>query len=130
MGSKKTSGIVICLLWDFGKVKTSREHRPADTKRSQMDYKKTSVFFKKKILTTYAFSFWKTCKNVLMLVFFGPFTRFFALFKMGKNPEKSEKCPKNRIFSIFSLCSATLFPIFQCYTKCSQYYILWLKIKT
>jgi hypothetical protein len=36
-----------------------------------------------------------------MLVFFGPFTRFFALFEMEKNRKKSKKWPKNRVFSSF-----------------------------
>ena len=53
-----------------------------------------------------------------MLVFFGPFTRFFALFKNVQNRKKSEKCPKNRIFQSFSLCSAAFFPTFLHYAKC------------
>jgi hypothetical protein len=65
-----------------------------------------------------------------MLVFFGPFTRFFALFEMEKNRKKSEKLPKNRVFSSFFLCSAALFLIFPCYTICLYFYILGFKIKT
>jgi hypothetical protein len=118
-GSKKTSGNVTIMLTKIEKVKKSREHRPAESKRSKMEQKKTSVFGIFMGLTAHAHSFQKMRKKVLMLVFFGPFTRFFHFFEMVKNPKKMEKCPKNRDFSSFSLCSAALFVTFMLYAKCS-----------
>ena len=56
--------------------------------------KKTSDFILKNCQTMYAFIFRKTHKNVLMLVFFGPFTRFFHFFnfrKIQKNPKNVRK---------------------------------------
>jgi hypothetical protein len=60
-------------------------------------------------------------KKALMLVFFGPFSRFFSLFEIRKIRKKSEKYPKNRIFFIFFLCSAVIFSCTLCYTKCWQF---------
>ena len=44
-GSKKTSGNVTCLLTKIEKDKMSREHRPADTMRSKMNQKKNNFLF-------------------------------------------------------------------------------------
>ena len=54
-GSKKTSGNVTCLLTKIEKDKMSREHRPADTMRSKMNRKKNSILFFENYQTIYAF---------------------------------------------------------------------------
>jgi len=161
MVSKKTSGIVICLLsenvqvkWPhcihladengvkknerkcylfaLGIWKSQNDARasPRRYKTVQNGFQKNERFQKIKFPHHTCFHFWKTWKKALMLVFFGPFTRFFALFKNVQNRKKSEKWPKNRVFSSFSLCSAALFLIFPRYTLCLYFYILDFKIKT
>jgi len=87
----------------------SPEHRPAESKSAKMEQKKTSVFDFFSSLTTDAHAFRKTRKKALMLVFFGPFSRFFSFFEIRKIRKKSEKCPKNRIFFIFSYALRYIF---------------------
>jgi hypothetical protein len=41
---------------------------------------------------------YNTTKKSAYARFFGPYYQYFGLFKMSKNPKKSEKCLKNRIF--------------------------------
>ncbi len=90
------------MLTKIEKVKKSREHRPAESKRSKMEQKKTSVFGIFMGLTAHAHSFQKMRKKVLMLVFFGPFTRFFSLFEIRKNRKNGKNGRKIAFFPVFS----------------------------
>jgi hypothetical protein len=93
----------------------SPEHRPAESKSAKMEQKKTSVFDFFFSLTTDAHAFRKMRKKALMLVFFGPFSRFFSFFEIRKIRKKSEKCPEKSHFSHFFLCSAVYFSLLSRY---------------
>ena len=69
----------------------TREHRPAEAKRSKNGTKKTSVFHFENRHIINALLFQKIWKKALMLVFFGPFSRFFHFFENWKTPKKSKK---------------------------------------
>jgi len=84
------------------KVKKSREHRPAESKRSKNGTKKTSVFRIFINLTTHAHIFWKMRKKALMLVFFGPFSRFFHFLKSEKIGKNRKNVQKIAFFPLFS----------------------------
>jgi len=71
---------------------------PRGLKTVQKWTEKNERFILEKRQTTHAFKFRKTLKNVLMLVFFGPFTRFFHFFKMKKKQKKVKNVRKITFF--------------------------------
>jgi hypothetical protein len=94
------------------KVKKPREHRPVSEKRSKNGPKKNERFILKNCQTMHAFIFQKSRKKALMLVFFGPFTRFFHFLKMEKIRKNRKNVQKIGFFlmlcatfsNIFALC--------------------------
>jgi hypothetical protein len=75
----------------------------------KMDRKKR-VFFFRKTPDHACFQNSENTKKVLMLVFFGPFTRFFSLLKMKKNQKKWKSIRKITFFPVFPYA---LRPFFQ-----------------
>jgi len=62
-----------------------------------MDRKKRAVYFKKSPDHA-CFHFSENTEKNADARFFRSIYSFFSLFENGKNPKKSEKYPKNRIF--------------------------------
>jgi hypothetical protein len=71
---------------------------PRGLKTVQKWTEKNERFILENFQTTYAFNILKKRKNVLMLVFFGPFTRFFGLFKMSKIQKNRKNVRKIAFF--------------------------------
>jgi hypothetical protein len=75
-------------------------------------------------------NFEKTWKKALMLVFFGPFTRFFWLFENGKNGKNGKNVRKIAFFSIFSYALRDQMHIFDVTYNDNKRVIIIKKIKT
>ena len=106
------------MLTENEKVKMSCEHRPVNEKTVQKWTEKNERFYLEKCQTTHAFKTRKTRKKVLMLVFFGPFTRFFSLLKMKKNQKNQKSIRKITFFPVFPYALRPFFPNHSHYTKC------------
>ena len=91
---------------------------PREWKTVQKWTEKNERFYLDKRQTTHALNFLKTWKKVLMLVFFGPFTRFFSLLKMKKNQKNQKSIRKIAFFPVFPYALRLFFPKHSHYTKC------------
>ncbi len=100
-----------CYHYANRKWKSQKDARasPREWKTVQKWTEKNERFIFKNRQTTHAFIFQKTRKKVLMLVFFGPFTRFFHFFNSGKIQKMSEK---SHFFHFFLMLCTTFSNLF------------------
>ena len=95
-----------CYHYANRKWKSQKDARasPREWKTVQKWTEKNERFIFKNRQTAHAFIFQKTWKKALMLVFFGPFTRFFHFLNSGKIRKMSEK---SHFFHFFLMLCTT-----------------------